>query len=174
MDLLELCPVCCYCLEGLPDNHICPECGFEYDRRMKVFDQSPALAILLGTFIALTLLLTLYDQTKLGTASGILGLIGMLYWSIWYVSRYSIKKRNRGVVGPHAIYLISDGSILHKFKCDEISSIKVKARSGEIMLFGFRDAYQVGDEFFGSHKWLVEFFKCAEAALQPPPQTPDS
>lgn len=31
------CPVCRYDLTGLPKNHRCPECGFEYDETMRVW-----------------------------------------------------------------------------------------------------------------------------------------
>jgi hypothetical protein len=32
---LTHCPVCRYDLTGLPENHRCPECGFEYDETMR-------------------------------------------------------------------------------------------------------------------------------------------
>jgi hypothetical protein len=32
------CPVCRYDLTGLPKNHRCPECGFEYDETMVVWN----------------------------------------------------------------------------------------------------------------------------------------
>ena len=31
------CPVCLYDLTGLPSNHRCPECGFEYDETTRVW-----------------------------------------------------------------------------------------------------------------------------------------
>jgi hypothetical protein len=34
---LAHCPVCRYDLTGLPKNHRCPECGFEYDETMQVW-----------------------------------------------------------------------------------------------------------------------------------------
>ncbi len=35
--LLERCPFCEYALEGLPEQHVCPECGQEYDKTWRVF-----------------------------------------------------------------------------------------------------------------------------------------
>jgi hypothetical protein len=35
--LLKECPICGYSLEGLPVQHVCPECGREFDRRWRVF-----------------------------------------------------------------------------------------------------------------------------------------
>lgn len=31
------CPICRYDLAGLPKNHTCPECGFEYDESMRIW-----------------------------------------------------------------------------------------------------------------------------------------
>jgi hypothetical protein len=45
--LLQSCPSCAYCIRGLPVEHKCPECAFEFDRRWLVFggvsmiDRSP-------------------------------------------------------------------------------------------------------------------------------------
>jgi hypothetical protein len=36
--MITHCPICRYSLEGLPDKHRCPECGFEYDKRGIQFD----------------------------------------------------------------------------------------------------------------------------------------
>lgn len=30
--MIDSCPVCRYSLTGLPDEHVCPECGFAYER----------------------------------------------------------------------------------------------------------------------------------------------
>jgi len=38
------CPVCRYDLTGLPKNHRCPECGFEYDETMRVWQSGVAHA----------------------------------------------------------------------------------------------------------------------------------
>lgn len=35
--LLQHCPRCGYCIRGLPTEHKCPECGFLFDRRWRVF-----------------------------------------------------------------------------------------------------------------------------------------
>ena len=40
---LNECPVCSYCLRGLPATHRCPECGFRYDGSTVVW-QSPRAA----------------------------------------------------------------------------------------------------------------------------------
>lgn len=43
------CPQCAYNLAGLPEEHVCPECGFEYDRHATIinFQQKKHLYIAL-------------------------------------------------------------------------------------------------------------------------------
>ena len=60
------CPVCRYDLTGLPTNHRCPECGFEYDETMRIWTAYGvptwrwiiwvSLAVMLGAFSTLNLL----------------------------------------------------------------------------------------------------------------------
>ncbi len=50
------CPVCRYDLTGLPNNHACPECGFEYDESMRIwYIRGPSR----GFWIIITILLPL-------------------------------------------------------------------------------------------------------------------
>jgi hypothetical protein len=39
---LTHCPICRYDLSGLPKDHRCPECGFEYDASMRMWVAPPA------------------------------------------------------------------------------------------------------------------------------------
>lgn len=38
--MLTNCPICNYSLTGLPDQHRCPECGYDYDRDSRMVDLS--------------------------------------------------------------------------------------------------------------------------------------
>ncbi len=38
--MIDCCPMCKYCLAGLPDEHTCPECGFAYERDSEVIQAS--------------------------------------------------------------------------------------------------------------------------------------
>jgi len=41
---LERCPRCDYDLQGLPQEHRCPECGLAYDTASRVWRPAPPLA----------------------------------------------------------------------------------------------------------------------------------
>lgn len=49
---LTHCPVCRYDLTGLPKTHACPECGFEYDESMRVWEAGGLELWQIMTFIA--------------------------------------------------------------------------------------------------------------------------
>lgn len=50
-DPITKCPMCRYNLSGLPKSHQCPECGFEYDETMRIWDTTKTHWIsLLGEF----------------------------------------------------------------------------------------------------------------------------
>ena len=69
------CPVCRYNLTGLPKNHRCPECGFEYDETMRVWwtaRRGPSdIFKWVGVegFVAIPIL-------------GLIGVYGQLWWAI--------------------------------------------------------------------------------------------
>ena len=47
-DRLDRCPVCDYSLQGLPDRHVCPECGVAYDKQVQVVMASSYASALYG------------------------------------------------------------------------------------------------------------------------------
>jgi len=83
---LVRCPVCRYDLSGLPAEHRCPECGFEYDKTMRAWDPPPirwrlhAVLILLVLFLGLPVL----DRLFLGLGRPLFaGKFGSLLLFIW-------------------------------------------------------------------------------------------
>lgn len=59
--MLTHCPICRYDLTGLPDQHRCPECGYDYDRDSEVIPlQGPAPLWLKIVFLFMVLNALLY------------------------------------------------------------------------------------------------------------------
>jgi len=46
--MLDTCPQCGYSLQGLPEDHACPECGLRYDRDSEVYKYVNPKALFLG------------------------------------------------------------------------------------------------------------------------------
>lgn len=51
------CPICHYDLNGLPRDHACPECGFAYDARMRIWKGMSGWAHFFGVLLAATIIL---------------------------------------------------------------------------------------------------------------------
>jgi len=46
--MLDTCPQCGYSLQGLPENHACPECGLRYDRDSEVYKHLNPVSLFAG------------------------------------------------------------------------------------------------------------------------------
>lgn len=57
--MIAACPVCYYSLEGLPDTHNCPECGFAYQRDATLIEQARLVWKVIGVISAVTFALAL-------------------------------------------------------------------------------------------------------------------
>lgn len=95
--MLEVCPACQFFLRGLPEKHVCPECGFRYDRnachvapvRMGriVYGIASTAMFLTGVF------LSWWETRGIGPLIFItIGLMGMM-GALWH-----LKKKNRFVL----------------------------------------------------------------------------
>lgn len=70
-DPITECPICRYSLEGLPRDHQCPECGFEYDETMRVWRTKLSLAfavvpVLIFAAFFLLVAIQLWQSGRLG------------------------------------------------------------------------------------------------------------
>ena len=81
---LESCPVCGYSLEGLPDRHRCPECGFEYARDTEVFRRVDRALItevtVCAIFMVVALLMVLVGHIPALSWSGVGWCFSNLCW----------------------------------------------------------------------------------------------
>jgi len=105
--MLARCPLCGYRLEGLPSRHRCPECGFEYDQRMELIEQSSVVAtfFVFGLAIAALGLFLMWPIRLRGPGAPFL-VFGLAYMA-FYVVRFTLGYRNKILVGPDGIVLIS-------------------------------------------------------------------
>ncbi|MDO8630648.1 MAG: hypothetical protein Q7R41_09140 [Phycisphaerales bacterium] len=97
------CSVCRYDLTGLPRNHRCPECGFEYDETMRVW-RGDYKAPWYWIFVAFFGLLLVVHVTKWLKSGLLLGagqefkVLGDILYIILYVSLALLGRPNSYIV----------------------------------------------------------------------------
>lgn len=119
---LERCPVCDYRLEGLPDVHRCPECSFEYDKRMQVVEQSSVYACyaaLLSLFFGGCVMMTRYW----GNIYTWVAIVCALAFGN-YARRFFRGNFNRVIIWEQGILLIKRGRLSNQIDREKIGSIE--------------------------------------------------
>lgn len=93
---LRRCPVCKYPLSGLPAHHRCPECGFEYDERSRIWHDRillrrgivpfvAAIELVILTAIAVGFALFSVTQNEILAISGTLAACAVVWiaFTLW-------------------------------------------------------------------------------------------
>jgi hypothetical protein len=106
---LTHCPVCNYDLTGLPKNHRCPECGFEYDETTRIWTGDcrtgwmflgSLFYLLMASLVAVAVLLSLARPGSLGVAH----LLKFLFFGlVWLAMARYRRARTFTTVGAHGI-----------------------------------------------------------------------
>ena len=177
------CPACGYSLRGLPDSYRCPECGFEYDERTRVWrPETPwkGLAATATVTIGLTgimLLRTLRAWMSGGSpeAWDAVSLLVLGGSSVYCVQRlYSRSRRGRCVaVGRTGVFvrtLDEEGLILW----EEIVGVErvsrwVQEERKEFIATLVRRGSLRGvevDKIFSSEAERTEFIEVVEAGMR--------
>lgn len=164
---LTHCPACGYDLAGLPANHACPECAFEYDERTyrlpnwdyeRGYDRPLeiifAVACVGGAFIS--------AQGNIVLPMVLLCIALVLVGDVWLRSRRPPRGEN-----PNARKILIDGIGVRLltpvrdrrlFRWSAVRGIRVKGRAGDVwrLRFALEPAKPLG-----ARKWTVDI-KCNE------------
>ena len=161
--MLARCPLCNYSLNGLPDQHKCPECGFSYAKRMEVL--MLALRTQVFWLVAWTLVflgLAAFFAYSRGLASIPMIMYAMILFYPLY-GFYLWRKREQ-----NKILLWQDGlQVIRRSKPSPVYSwqdIRVAEQSfvGGHAVLQMRDGDRIalfGRKFFGSHRRTGDFVK---------------
>lgn len=103
--MIDHCPVCDYSLEGLPEAHTCPECGFGYEKDSEVlcFERRSQYRIFRIVF-ALVILFGVLEWFAGGTLP-----LFVVVWSFFFLIYWlkSHEGRRLVVVSPRSVRCIS-------------------------------------------------------------------
>ena len=130
--LVAICPLCDYDLKGLPTEHKCPECGYEYDnaaivlpcwtskgKRTSWAQRLFLLAVVGSGILALLLLSGLPTLPRLALFLGLPIYLAFLILIAYYAAKTLIRRKGR----PDAVVAVSSAGLGIRTKLDEPGSI---------------------------------------------------
>ena len=166
---LKSCVFCGYSLKGLPDEHVCPECGFPYNKRSQVITQSARSAygnVLWGVVFGFLLLvgvvalltgssntdITLWDVF---TSCIYLSFVGSAI-AAWPIL---MGRRNRAVISMEGITLWDGRNETATYTWEQVKAVKVSRVLGNVILTDGADneVTAVDADFFGSSRRINAF-----------------
>jgi hypothetical protein len=134
------CPVCRYSLEGLPRDYQCPECGFGFDHRMRVWSGGlsvvHSMGLILGVCMSLSGLLnlnafaasTFFDWLRIAFS------LGFMAFGV-SLARTSIRRlqfRNFIIVGKSNILTRADSA---KIETLPLRELRISRGSSRVLIF---------------------------------------
>lgn len=129
---------------------------------MRVVDESATLAVLAGigaVLCSLSLMVMIATGLK-GHSVFFVVVLVTVPSSSWYVVRFR-RRRNKGISWAEGILLFTGSNIAGFFPKQEIGVLEIGHMSGTIHGKDVCHYFDVSDQFFGSHKRLIQFFKQA-------------
>lgn len=164
MATLERCPFCSYSLHGLPHRHTCPECGFEYDRRMQVISQDRTFVIFATVgFFGCALGWLTGDLSNGGLGWRFLEAL-ISFGLLAYIIRYLRRGKNWAIVGPDGVQFVYAGRLEHAFAWSEVVSVEHDTLGGAKLVLAWNSGvYPISQMFFGRAKRVKQFVALANA-----------
>ena len=121
-------PICKYSLEGLPEKHRCPECGFEYDVSADLFPapvRAWAIAAAFnGTaFFMVVVLVWIKRGSLFPVPPWILLLI--VGFTVFAATHYRRAARSAVLLTDHRVYVIRNRAVALSVVLDEIDDFSI-------------------------------------------------
>lgn len=166
--MLDRCPVCRYRLDGLPERHRCPECGFEYDKHTAVIHQGRKIAIFLLA-CAPIMFIVFFDAVQqsrsgagevgCGQVYGAVACVGAIVYAIRVITG---RSRRMAIIGLDGIELFRGAESIRRFRWGEVDEVTYNLIGGDAVLRKEGKLVElVSQMFFGSDKRTREFIRVA-------------
>ena len=127
--MISMCPICAYSLLGLPDDHRCPECGFEFQRDTIVVEQA-RVAIRSGAIVNPIL----FGAAVIGWLMGriVLPLVG-LFATLLAVSLWRLRTPKMVfLVSSRELQLLRRGRVWARYPMTNIRDAEYSWITGEV------------------------------------------
>ena len=156
---LDRCPRCDYSLEGLPDHHVCPECGLKYDKSMETYGRSnrwlrlAAVVVLLGNCIWIGFgTALLYQATPVRAILCSAFFLALTLLFVWQA--FTWPPRMTALLWQGGIALVGHQRTPEYFTWDRIGAVTLSKVNGRIRLVspGGITLASVPYEFFGRYR----------------------
>jgi len=172
--LLAECPVCDYALQGLPVEHLCPECGLAFDRRWWVYGgpgvsrewSRSARAFQIVTAIACVIVICLFLIKQLPMSAILVGVSMVILAAVGLAYLFSTYRPRRFIaLGPAALVVFHGPKRIEHFPWSTISHPRADMHHKCVVFESAGKTIRVkGYDFFGGVIYDVE--RCARGITQ--------
>jgi len=127
--MISTCPICSYSLSGLPDEHKCPECGFEYERDAFFIEQE-RLGLRLFAIASAALCVGVLVAWRLGR----IGFMAVAPFAMLLVgSLFRVATPRRGfIVSRRELQFVRNGRLDQGFPMANIRGAEYSWITGEV------------------------------------------
>ncbi|MCH9034490.1 MAG: hypothetical protein IID42_08300 [Planctomycetes bacterium] len=163
---LQKCPSCRYRLAGLPDVHQCPECGFEYDKRMVVIQQHAKIAWIWLGVNGMGIALALFVIVLSGTTPVVFYIMLIASFASIFPAARTVffKRRHTALVWEGGLaFLLADGTNRGRYSWEQIHHVEYARFGGHVRLVGHDGSIvdRIAQAFFGSDRQTRSFVEIA-------------
>ena len=158
--MIDSCPVCRYLLTGLPDEHVCPECGFGYERDAVLVEEhrytwkhyvgvvGVPILLMAGSWLRSGRLIDPYLVS--------LAILTPLVAGLWRTRR----PRNAVLVSRQNLRILRRGVVEQQFPLADIRNAEWSSVTGSVVITGID-----GETLFTASIFLLQSHRRAKTAV---------
>lgn len=134
--MIDSCPVCRYSLTGLPDEHVCPECGFAYERDAILVEEHSYTWKSYAAVACVPILFVVCISLLSGRLGGLLPASFMIPTSLVAGLWRARRPKNAGLVSRTSLRIFRRGVVQRQIPLAVIRNAKWSFVTGTIDITG--------------------------------------